>query len=263
MSHDHRYKLLKYKLFAKHDKGFGIHSPFVFNMIREVFIDKTHYPEYKQIEQYRQSLKQNNTILQISDYGAGSKRNNTSENRKVKDIANHSLKSKKYGQLIFRLARYFESLVIIELGTSLGVTTQYLAAANIGSGITTIEGCPQINEFNKNSIPDADKENIVFRCGKFDDILTDILSEHASVDLVFFDGNHRKEPTLKYFKQCLKKTNDNSIFIFDDIYWSEEMESAWNEIKANPEVSITVDLFELGLVFFRKGIEKQDFVVKF
>jgi len=80
---------------------------------------------------------------------------------------------------------------------------------------------------------------------------------------VFFDGNHRKEPTLKYFKQCLKKTNDNSIFIFDDIYWSEEMESAWNEIKANPEVSITVDLFELGLVFFRKGIEKQDFVVKF
>jgi predicted O-methyltransferase YrrM len=79
---------------------------------------------------------------------------------------------------------------------------------------------------------------------------------------VFVDGNHQKEATLRYFKLCLPKVHENSLLIFDDIYWSRGMKEAWNEIKAHPEVTVTVDLFWIGLVYFRKGQVKEDFVIK-
>ena len=106
-------------------------------------------------------------------------------------------------------------------------------------------------------------QNIEQHVGNFDDVLPKILSEKEKIDFVFFDGNHRKEPTLNYFRQCLDKVHEGSVFIFDDIYWSLEMKEAWSEIKMNEQVTVTLDLFYLGIVFFRKEQVKQHFIIRY
>jgi predicted O-methyltransferase YrrM len=88
------------------------------------------------------------------------------------------------------------------------------------------------------------------------------LNSLPKLDLVFFDGNHQKVPTLDYFHHCLTKAHENSIFIFDDIHWSSEMDEAWQQIQGHEQVSLTIDLFQFGLVFFRKGIAKQHFTLR-
>jgi len=149
------------------------------------------------------------------------------------------------------------------LGTSLGISSAYLASGNPNGKLLTIEGASSISAVANKNFQSLGLTNIELLTGNFDIILPDILK--ASVpDFVFIDGNHRKEPTLDYFHQLLKKAGESSIFIFDDIHWSREMEAAWHEIKNHSSVMLTVDLFFIGLVFFRPEFKvKQDFIIRF
>ena len=85
---------------------------------------------------------------------------------------------------------------------------------------------------------------------------------NTTFDLVYFDGNHQKQATLDYFEKLLPKVHNDTVFIFDDIHWSREMEEAWEEIKQHPAVKVTVDTFFWGFVFFRKEQEKEHFVIR-
>jgi len=198
----------------------------------------------------------------VEDFGAGS---TILKNKKrvVRDIAKTSVKPKKYGQLLFRLVHYFELKNILELGTSLGITTLYLAKPDSQTNIITMEGCPQTASLAKKNFSELKCKNINLILGNFDKTLPSALAKMKKVDLVFFDGNHRKEPTLQYFNECLKYAHNDSLFIFDDIHWSVEMEQAWEIIKANKSVTVTIDVFFMGFIFFKKELTKQDFVVKF
>jgi predicted O-methyltransferase YrrM len=252
------FKYLKYLLSAK--TPHGIHSPFVFELVNKVINKKGSYYAYEKIEKLRRKFLISSKEIEVTDFGTGK-----SGKRIISEIAERSLKNKKYGQLLFRLVNHFKPTTILELGTSLGISTSYLACANPNAKVITIEGCPNISNEAKNNFESLGLKNIETVVGNFDIILSAVLCRLPTADcqLVFFDGNHKKIPTLNYFSQCLEYAHNDSIFVFDDIHWSDEMEEAWEEIKSNPLVTVTIDLFFLGLVFFRKEQAKENFIVRF
>lgn len=255
-------KYLEYLLGSSHSKGHGIHSPFVFDFIQKVLIDRTEYPEYSTVEQLRKKLLANNSPVPIEDYGAGSRTGPGSKS--VAQIAKVASKSAKYGKLLFRIARYYKPHYIIELGTSLGISSAYLALADKTSVIVTGEGNYAVASLAKNNFESIGLTNVRIITGNFHNTLPEMVSAIPHVNLAFIDANHRKKPTLAYFNELLKKTTDSSVIIFDDIHWSAGMEAAWNEIKQHPSVMLTVDLFYLGIIFFRPEFKvKQHFRIRF
>jgi predicted O-methyltransferase YrrM len=263
-------KYLRYQLTAANGKGHGIHSPFVFDFITKVLNDKEEYSDYKNPEKLRKKLWHDPTVLAIEDHGAGSS-SSASKNRSVSSIASNTLKSKKYAQLLYRIVKYYQPKSIIELGTSLGITTSYLSLAKPDGDLFTLEGSKEIVNIAKKTFKELGLYNqpgqqarIKIIEGNFDFTLPSILYHLSSVDLAFIDGNHRHEPTVNYFHWLLEKANPQSIFIFDDIHWSADMEQAWTTIKNHPAARCSIDLFFIGLIFFRQEFkEKQHFTIRF
>ena len=257
-------KYFTYYLKAGNGRGHGIHSPFVFNFIKNVLQDKKRYPAYREVEVVRCNLLQDKEWLEVEDLGAGSAIS-TSSRRRIKDIARTALKPKKFGQLLFRIAQYYKPLQTIELGTSLGITTAYLAkGAGTGSHIHTIEGSTSIAAKAKETFYKTGCNSINLTIGNFNKVLPRLLHKIDKIDLAFIDGNHKQAPTLQYFHTLLKKAHKQSVFIFDDIHWSRDMEDAWQIIKNESSITLTIDLFFIGLVFFDPAIKvKQHFVIRF
>ena len=251
---------LKYKLKAK--TKFDIHSPFIYGLITKVINDKTKHPCYSPVEKLRAKLLHDERIINVADLGAGSHLNKNTR-RKVKDICRTAEKNKKYGQLLYRLVKHFQPNTVIDLGTSLGITTLYLSRGNPSGKILTIEGCPETLAIAKENFSKCEAGNIQATEGDFDNALPALLRTNPKVDFVFIDGNHRKIPTLNYFNLLLKHSLNESVFVFDDINWSDEMQEAWKEIKKHPSVTVTIDLFFMGIIFFRKELSKEEFVIRF
>jgi predicted O-methyltransferase YrrM len=256
-------KYLRYLISASNGKGHGIHSPFVFDFVVKVLNDRTSVPVFREIEALRADLLRDESMLVVRDFGAGSVFGSETS-RKMKDIARNAAKPAKYGRLLFRIAEYYGARRILELGTSLGLSTLYLASASKVQRVITLEGSEAIARKAAEHFTYLGKSNIRQITGNFDDCLQDALQLLGGADLVFFDGNHREEPTLRYFNQCLPHAGEETIFVLDDIHWSKEMESAWNQIKAHERVTCTIDLFFVGVVVFRTAFkEKQHFTIRF
>ncbi|MGB8192082.1 MAG: class I SAM-dependent methyltransferase [Chitinophagaceae bacterium] len=256
-------KYLHYYLTASNGKGHGIHSPFIFQFVQQVLNDHKKYYAYNEIEAVRKQMLKDPSLIDVEDKGAGSTATK-SKTRSISQIAHTALKPKKYAQLLFRMVNYYQSNHIIELGTSLGITTAYLAAARTGARLVTIEGSPAIAEKAAKNFNALSLSNIRIVTGGFEEMLQPELSALGTIDFAFIDGNHRKAPTLQYFEQILQHTHLNSILVFDDIHWSSEMEEAWGQIKNHPSVTCTVDLFFIGLVFLKDEFKtRQHFLVRF
>ena len=240
----------------------GIHSPFVYRLVDEVIYDLEAKKVYAEIENIRAGLLADERVIEVTDLGAGSLVNNNRK-KKISDIAKNALKPPKLAQLLYRLVNDLQPRNMIELGTCLGTTSLYLKKGTPNARLITLEGCPQTagvatEMFNKSGI-----NNIELITGNFDDTLPGVINNLDQLDFVFVDGNHQKEATLNYFEWSLPKVHENTLLIFDDIYWSEGMKQAWNEIKSHPQVTVTVDLFWIGLVYFKKGQVKEDFLTRF
>lgn len=256
-------KYFQYWLFAANAKGHGVHSPFVFELIERVLNDDRDFYYFPLIEAARESYLQDHTVLNITDFGAGS-RLNASNTRSISSIAKSKLKSKKYSQLLFRMVNYFGSSTILELGTSLGISTSYLAAANSNASIITVEESTEIAAIAKKHFQYLGLKNIVQVTGNLDETLPVVLSQNPHLDFVLIDGNYRMEPKLRYFEWLKPQLHEYSVLVFDDIHRSKEMEMAWKLIQADEMVTLTIDLFFIGLVFFRKeNKEKQHFSVRY
>lgn len=256
-------KYLHYYLTASNGKGHGVHSPFVFDFINHVLKDKKEYACYAAIERQRNLLLQNRTAIEVEDFGAGSAmiKSNT---RVIKNIAASSLKPKKFAQLLFRIVQYYQPAAILELGTSLGITSSYLAKGNEQGVVFTCEGSSAIAGIAQENFDALQIKNIRLTQGDFAKTLQPLLNETGKVDLAFVDGNHRKDPTLDYFTQLLHHSHPATIMVFDDIHWSEEMEAAWHTIQQHPSVTLTIDLFFIGLVFINPDFKvKQHFTIRF
>jgi predicted O-methyltransferase YrrM len=251
---------LRHQLTAKNRHG--THSPFVYRLVDEVIYDFSEKKEYARIEEARKRLLNDTREITVTDLGAGSHLNK-SRVKQISTIAKNALKSPKLAQLIHRLAADVKPQTIIELGTCLGITSLYLHTAAPEAETFTLEGCPQTAAVAGGVFANEHAHKIDQLIGNFDDTLHPLINALPQLDFVYVDGNHQKEATLRYFEWCLPKVYEGTLLIFDDIYWSEGMKEAWAQIKAHPQVTITVDLFWIGLVYFKKGKEKEDFKIRF
>lgn len=252
-----------YLKFLFHSKNeHGIHSPFVFDLVTKCFYDNTKYSEYEVLKSYRKSLLENKNTIEVTDFGAGS-RVFKSNVRAISKIAQTAGITPKNAELLFRIVRYFQPKSVLEIGTSLGLATSALSLANENTKIITLEGCPntmatakkmfQVSSFKfpNNAVDFVNTEFNLF----FENLKPQIF------DLVYFDGNHSKKATLEYFEALLQTVSNDSFWIFDDIHWSTDMEEAWEIIKKHSKVSVTIDTFQWGIVFFRTEQEKEHFII--
>lgn len=248
----------------------GVHSPFVFNLVTKCFYDKSSKPEYLLLKKYRNSLLENKNTIEVTDFGAGSRvfKSNT---RQIAKIAKTAGISKKRSELLFRIVQYFQPTTILEIGTSLGLATSALSLGNSKSKIITLEGCPMTMATAKNQLQSQSFKNIEFENTEFENYLKNHhisfseLAEQLPIinyQLIYFDGNHSKKATLDYFELLLPTITNDTVWIFDDIHWSQDMEDAWEIIKETPKVTVTIDTFQWGFVFFRMEQEKEHFVIR-
>ena len=256
-------KYIQYLYKASNGQGHGVHSPFVFTFIKEVLNKKAYHKLFDNIEKQRTQLEANLQMVEVWDRGAGSRQTELNH-RSVSAIAKAALKPKKYSRLLYKIIDFYKPAHILEMGTSLGITTCYLALAHQNTKVVTMEGAPNIAKMAKATFNDVGLSNIDIMDGDFDEILPKYLSSIDTVGIAYIDGNHRYLPTIAYFEQLLEKSEEHSILIFDDIHWSAEMEKAWNEIKQNDKVTLTIDLFFIGLVFVRQAQkEKEHFIIRY
>ena len=238
----------------------GIHSPFVFQFQQEILKNKIPFYCFDEIESIRAKLLLTPLEISVLDLGAGSKKGN-SQKKKISQITRTSLKQAKYAQLLYRIVYQHQPQHILEIGSSLGITSSYLAKACPKSKIITLEGSPEIAKIAKINFEKLNLENINLIVGDFKDSLAPAIQQLDRLDFVYFDGNHQEQATLQYFNQCLEHASENSLFVFDDIYWSKGMEKAWSQIKKHPKVRVSIDLYEMGILFFKSNQEKQDFTI--
>lgn len=252
------YKYFIHFFTARHTNGFGVHSPFVYQFVTSLLSEKHYFYKFSEIEAVRESLKVDKRQIDITDFGTGNDRVES-----VQSVLKKVVKNKKQGQLLYRIINYFKLRNVLELGTSLGVTTAYLASSTKDVKCVTLEGCPQIAQIATENFQKLGLSNIELVVGNIDSTLEVVLESIQSLDFVFIDANHRSEALLRYFDQCVPKMHKNSILVLDDIYLTEDMENAWKIIKANQNVIATIDLFHLGVVFFNTDLHKKHYKVRY
>lgn len=258
------FQIKTYLQFLWHSKNeHAVHSPFVFTLITKCFYDTKSKPEYAVLKKYRNSLLENKNTIEVTDFGAGSKvfKSNT---REISKIAKTAGISPKRAELLFRIVNYFQPQSILELGTSLGLATSALSLGSRSLGtnakITTLEGCPETAKIAQNQFRQFGLTNIYSEVTEFTAYLSKL--QNLNFKLIYFDGNHQKQATLDYFELLLPTITNETVWIFDDIHWSSEMEEAWEIIKNHPAVTVTIDLFQWGLVFFRREQPKEHFTIR-
>jgi len=238
----------------------GVHSPFVYDFVTKCLYAKQKKKAFSVFMKNRKQLLANEEKISVQDFGAGSKifKGNT---RKISGIAKIAGVSNKRGKLLFNIVSYFQCNTILEIGTSLGLATVALSLGNKNSRVTTLEGCKNTAGVARNQFQKLNLQNINLVVAPFDASL-EVVTKEITYDLVYFDGNHTKEATLSYFETCLNAVHNESVFIFDDINWSQEMNTCWEEIKKHPLVTVTVNTYKWGIVFFRKEQAKEHFTIR-
>lgn len=237
----------------------SIHSPFFFDLYRKVVTTRHDDSEFTDIEKIRKTMLLDQTELEVEDLGSGSLVHKSSR-RKLCDIAAVSVMPVEWVQFLYRLATYNESKRIVELGTSLGITSLYLAEVPDAT-LYTFEGSHQIANVALTNFEYLDRKNIQLVEGNIDNTLPQYLESNlAKIGLALIDANHTYEATLRYFGMLMKRCNEKSVIVIDDIHLSWEMEKAWNELKSHSLVYGSVDLFRCGVLFLDPSLNKQHFV---
>ena len=255
--------ILRYiRFWLRSRNRYGIHSPFVFDLVNNVFRNTEFPQELEPIAVQRAKALADHSTIEVTDLGAGS-RISKGNIRKISSIVENAAITRTDGMMFFHLIKLFQPKTILELGTSLGFSSAFMSIAAPNARIITIEGCPNIAEYARTNHKALGLSNIEIVVGDFDEILPDLLKNIDKLDLVFIDGNHAAEPTLRYYDLCMTKTDDESILVFDDIHWSSDMENAWKSIKRNLSQGITVDIFRKGLVFPRNDRETEHFSIRY
>ena len=258
-------KYLGYLLKASNGKGHGVHSPFVYDFIESVLLpSRKTAAAFISIEQVRKKYSKDvSSFIEVEDLGAGSF-SKAGSRRSIAQIAKGAAKHPKFARLLHHMVNHYKVDHVLELGTSLGLTTRYLALAGNQVNVQTIEGANAIAAFTSKALQAEGYSNIEQLTGDFKDVLPQALVNMKGRKLIFFDGNHQYAPTVAYFKQVVAVCDEYDILVFDDIHWSKGMEKAWKEIKNSERVTCSIDLFFIGIVFLRKEFkEKLDFAIRF
>lgn len=254
-------KWARYILFSRHKYGHGIHSPFMYRLIREALMAGGDEDVFRSIESLRRERLGSKEMLVYEDPGAGSIR--SGRRRRVSRIVRYSAVRKKYGRLLTRLVRYFKPAAVIELGTSTGISSFYLAAADAQIPVFSVEGVPALSSVAANGAKRLGLVNITYITSLFSDHFEKLLQKYSGNTMIFLDGHHEEKATLAYFEMVCRKHDADTVLVIDDIHWSGGMDRAWHTIQQHPSVKVTVDLFFMGIVFFRQELQREHFVIRF
>lgn len=240
---------------------YSLHSPFAYELYTKAIKPDRQETAFKAIEQIRAELLKNPQPIQLRELGAGSSVNR-SKKRPLSDIAHHSLSSASCSRLLYRLIRHMKAETILELGTSLGINTLYLSSASPAGKVYTLEGCPQTAATARKvfqqyqALSMEQHQNIRLEEGPIDEMLPKLLREQQpTLDAAYLDANHTYEASIRYFKLLLPHLHNNSFVVVDDIYWSPGMKKAWKEMQQHPRVSLSLDLYKVGILFFQPGLQ--------
>ncbi len=229
---------------------YNVHSPFIYSFAENVLDDQRHFYAFEKLDRLRNQLLADTTLVPTPEYGAGSK-NGQAPQRSIRELAKTVITPKPVGEILFKTVNHFGPTHILELGTALGMGTLYLALAAAQSAtVYTLEANKDFTAIAQKHFDKLDATNITCVNGRFEEKLTVVLQKMDQLDLAFFDGHHTHQATLANFNLCLEKAHEKTVFIFDDINWSEDMHTAWEEIGQHPQVTYTVNLFRLGIAFF-------------
>jgi predicted O-methyltransferase YrrM len=242
--------------FTAKRNGHGIHSPFAYQLCEEVFYNHNSFYDLEALKKIREQLLSNEQTLSIEDFGAGSK-TFTGNIRKIKDIAARGISTRLQSETLYKLINFLNCSTCIELGTSIGLNTLYLAKGNANGTVISIEGSKSLADFAQALAKNNNVTNVQYVTAQFNEALPALLNKIPTLDLLYADGNHTYEATREYFNAALKKKHNNSVFIFDDIYWSKGMTKAWQEIKQHPDITLSIDAFYFGMVFFKQEIKEK------
>lgn len=259
MNRFHRaYYFIIHILTARNTKGFGVHSPFLFSFTRYVILEKNAFYKFKSIEDVRHELLNNYSEIDVRDFGTGK-----SKKRWISDIARKSLVQPKYGRLMFRTINYLKLNNLLELGTSLGIATAYMASVSENSRCITLEGCENTARIASQTFEKLRIKNTEIITGNINSTLGEVLGKLSEIDFVYVDANHTEKSTIEYFETILPFLSKNAVIFFDDIHWSKGMENAWKNIISRKEVTSSIDLFQVGIVFFNPELNKKHYKMRF
>ncbi|MBK8348138.1 MAG: class I SAM-dependent methyltransferase [Saprospiraceae bacterium] len=251
------YRIISFfKFYIKAISLYNVQSPFLFDFVMNVLDTKKEFYAFNALETAREKLRKTPTFITLTDYGAGSSVLKTKK-RKISDITSTSVSGQTKCRILFNLANHYACHSILELGTSLGISSAYLASANHTSEIVTMEGDPNIAAVATDVHQTLGLKNIQIVTGIFENTLSKTLDHFEHLDLVFIDGHHAEVPTRTYFETIISKCDESSIIVIDDIYWSPGMTQAWHSIISRNDVTLTIDLYDIGIVFFRKELSRQ------
>lgn len=247
---------IKYRWNAK--SRHGIHSPFVYDFVDVCIRHEVGSEDAVFLNELFQTLQSNSKEISIQDFGAGSKK--LGNTRKISSIFKTSSSKGKYGELLYRLAKHYQPKEILELGTSLGVGSSYFALGSKNSHVTTIEACENTRSVALNQLQRLD--NIESKAATFDQYIKQ-LPKDKQFDLIFIDGHHDGKALMDYLDRLQQHSHDETIFVLDDIRWSDSMKSAWDKIVSDPRFHLSMDLFRVGIVLRREYQEKEHFVIRY
>jgi predicted O-methyltransferase YrrM len=230
---------------------YDVHSPFVAELTRAVLEDRRHFYAFSEIELLREQLRFDKTELHVKDHGAGSNVD-TDALRKIADLARHAAVPPVVGRMLFRLVDFCKPGTILELGTSLGISTLYLRAGALNARLLTVEGSAEVAAQARANFAKQQVNDIEVYLGTFQEQLPRTLQDLQQLDFLYLDGDHREAATMNYVEQCLAYARTPSVFVIADIYWSNEMQAAWDRLRAHPRVRLSVDVFHFGILFFRE-----------
>ena len=253
---------LRWQAQARDRQGHRVHSPFLYSLITNNLHQSLKADWVADVEHYRRQLLTDRSTVSVTDYGTGSRFGGNGK-RRVRDIARHSSTSPRDGRLLCNLATAMQCRNILELGTNLGLGTLYLAHSGSCEQVVTIEGCPTLSQIADSTFNKLGISNITTINDRFENALPKVLADMPAIDLLFIDGNHSYQPTIDYFNQCLTAAHNDSVFIIDDIHKDTEMERAWQEIAENERVTLSLDFYTMGVVFFRNQLSRQTICLRY
>jgi predicted O-methyltransferase YrrM len=183
--------------------------------------------------------------------------------RQIQQIASRALKPAPQAQLLFRMCARLGYKKVLELGTSLGITTLYLSAASKQITCTSVEGCPNIASIASKTLLKHGYHNANIVNTNLNSGLLNLLNNIGIQDIIFIDANHSYQALTDYFNQCVNFIHTNSIIVVDDPYWSREMTKAWNELRRHNKVTATLDIYHMGFVFFNPAFANKHYRIRF
>lgn len=255
-------KYLRHWTVSGYRNGHGIHSPFLYDLVRNVLFNKAGTAVPEEILQWHRRLAHSKTYLEIHDQGAGS-RITTAKRRKVSSLVKHASVTTRQGALLYRLCSWYRPGTVLEFGSGLGISTAYLAAGSVNTRIITVEGSPEKHACAVENFPDELSGRVDFVQGSFDDHFKMMLNRAGERTIIFIDGDHRYRSTIDKVMAFLNKELQETMIILDDIYWSADMERAWKECLMDERVALSLDLFHFGILIRRPAISRQHIKVNF